>query len=205
MAPAKMKPPPPDLPLSYIQSVRYFLTRRQPAASRILLVESGARDLLEGLIPGIRSTYGSEIFVDLVTCYPGLPRGFDPRTTRVYRVNDYRGRQGRARLYRELATHGYNLLGIICCAQPIMTKWKWAIALRLPAKVFVLNENGDYFWLDRAHYAAIRHFVLFRAGLAGAGAVRTLARVFLFPFTVLYLLLYAATVHSKRALRRGHS
>ena len=185
--------------------MRYFLSRRLPDASRILLVESGARYLLEGLIPGIRSTYGERIFVDLVTCFPGLPRGFDPATTRVYRVNDYRGREGRARLYRELADNSYNILGIVCCAQPIMTKWKWVLALRLPAKVFVLNENGDYFWLDRAHYPAIRHFVLFRAGLAGAGAVRTVARVLLFPFTVLYLLLYAGMVHSRRALRRGHS
>ena len=201
----KLSRKPPDAWLGYIQSVRYFLTRRHPEARRILLVESGARYLLEGLIPGIRSTYGEDIFVDLVTCYPGLPRGFDPATTRVYRVTDYRGRSGRARLYRELADHRYNLVGIICCAQPIMTKWKWALALRLPAKIFVLNENGDYFWLDRAHYAAIRHFVLFRAGLAGAGAVRTLARLFLFPFTLLYLLLYAALIHSKRQLRRGHS
>ena len=31
------------------------------------------------------------------------------------------------------------------------------------------------------HLGTIRQFVLFRAGLAGAGAVRTLARVFSFP------------------------
>jgi thiosulfate reductase cytochrome b subunit len=47
--------------------------------------------------------------------------------------------------------------------------------------------------------------VLFRAGLAGAGAVRTLARFFLFPFTLLYLLLYATTVHFRRVLRGGNS
>ena len=73
------------------------------ATTRILLVESGPRYLVEELIPGIRSTYGSEIFVDLVTCYPGLPRGFEAASTRVYRVSDYRGRRGRARIYRELA------------------------------------------------------------------------------------------------------
>jgi hypothetical protein len=83
-----------------------------------------------------------------------------------------------------------------------MTKWKWVLALRIPAKVFVVNENGDYFWLDRQHLGVIRRFVLLRSGLAGAGAVRTLARLFLFPFTLLYLLLYAATVHARRALRR---
>jgi hypothetical protein len=115
------------------------------------------------------------------------------------------GRAGRKRLYAELDAQGYNIAGMVCSAQPIMTKWKWMLAARLPAKVFVLNENGDYFWLDHAHFSVIRHFVLYRAGLAGAGAVRTLARLFLFPFTVLYLLLYAAAVHSRRAGRGGHS
>jgi hypothetical protein len=69
----------------------------------------------------------------------------------------------------------------------------------------VLNENGDYFWLDYAHWPTIRHFVLFRAGLAGSGAVRTLARLALFPFTLLYLLLYASILHTRRALRSGRT
>jgi len=178
--------------------VRYFFTRLQPEAARILLVESGSRYLLEGIISGIRSTYGTEIFVDLVTCYPGLPEGFDSATTTVYRVTDYRGRAGRARLYRELSRNRYSIAGIICSAEPIMTKWKWVIAARLPAKFFILNENGDYFWLDYGHWALIRHFALYRAGLAGAGAVRTLARLALFPFTLLFLLCYAAAVHLTR-------
>jgi hypothetical protein len=191
--------------LIYIQCVRYFFTRRLPETARILLVESGPRCSIEGILAGLRDTYGEDVPVDLVTCYPGLPRGYDPTQTRVYRVSDYRGRAGREQLYRELGAQGYTILGIVCAAVPIMTKWKWVLALRLPAKVFVINENGDTFWLDHAHAGVMRHFVLFRAGLAGAGAVRTLARVFLFPFTLFYLLLYAATVHSKRALRRGHS
>ena len=82
-----------------------------------------------------------------------------------------------------------------------MTKWKWVLAARLPAKIFILNENGDYFWLDRGHLTTIRQFVLFRAGLTGAGAVRTLARLVSFPFTLLYLILYALTVHLRRKLR----
>lgn len=184
--------------------MRYFFTRGDPpAVERILLVESGSRDLLEGIISGIRQTYGETTPVDLLTCYSGLPEGFDPETTTIYRVTDYRGRAARKRLFRELAQNNYGIVGMICSAEPIMTKWKWVAALRLPAKVFVLNENGDYFWLDYAHWATIRHFVLFRAGLAGADAVRTLARFFLFPLTLLYLLLYASIVHSKRALRGG--
>jgi hypothetical protein len=45
--------------------------------------------------------------------------------------------------------------------------------------------------------------VLLRAGLAGAGAVRTLARAISFPFTLFYLLLYASVVHARRGLRKG--
>ena len=92
-------------------------------------------------------------------------------------------------------------MGIVCSGEPLMTKWKAALLWQVPAKVFVINENGDYFWLDRLHLKPIREFVLLRAGLAGAGAVRTLARLISFPFTLLYLLLYATVVHTRRALR----
>jgi len=183
--------------------VRYFLTGRLPPVHAILLVESGSRRLLEGLIPGLRRTWGSGIFIDLVTCYSGLPQGFQPENTRVYRVTDYRGRAARRRLYRELARNHYSLMGILCSGEPLMTKWKWALALRIPAKILIVNENGDYFWLDRMHLGQVRRFVLFRSGLAGAGAVRTLVRLVSFPFTLLYLLLYATAVHARRALRGG--
>jgi len=181
--------------------VKYFFTRRLPEGSRILLVESGSRYLLEALIPGIRSTYGNGIFVDLVTCYPGAPEGFHPENSTVYRVTDYRGSGGRSRLYRQLKSNRYDILGIVCSAEPILNKWKWMLAARLPAKVFILNENGDYFWVDYGHWSVIRHFALFRAGLAGAGAVRTLTRLALFPFTLLFLLFYAAFAHFRRATR----
>lgn len=143
------------------------------------------------------------MFIDLVSCYSSLPQGFRAESTRVYRVSDYRGRQARGRLYRELAQNRYSLMGVVCSGEPVMTKWKWVLALRIPAKVFVINENGDYFWLDRTNLGAIRNFVLFRSGLAGAGAVRTLVRLVSFPFTLFYLLLYATAAHARRALRRG--
>lgn len=182
--------------------MRYFLTGRQPPAGGILLVESGSRAVIEGVLPGLRRTWGEGVPIDLVTCFAAPPRGF-AEDARLYRVADYRGREGRRRLYRELLSNRYALAGIVCSGEPLMTKWKWALALRLPAKVFVINENGDYFWLDRKHVGAIRRFVMFRAGLAGAGAVRTLASFAAFPFTLGYLLLYATTVHARRAMR-GH-
>jgi hypothetical protein len=180
--------------------MRYFLRRSFPPFSRVLLIESGSRDLFENLLPKFYEAHPG-MRADLVTCYAGAPKSFRADQGAVYRVTDYPDGHSRKRLYKELAANRYTILGVICSAEPIMTKWKWMLAARLPGKVFVLNENGDYFWLDRGHLSNIRYFILFRAGLTGAGAVRTLARVVLFPFTLLYLILYAATIHFRRALR----
>ncbi len=182
--------------------MRYFLTGRLPEVTSILLVESGTRGLLEGVIGGLRQAWGDRIQIDLVTCYATLPKGFEPHNTRVYRVGDYRGRAARRRLYRELAGNRYALVGIVCSGEVVMAKWKWALALRIPAKLFIINENGDYFWFDRMHLGVIRQFVLFRSGLAGSGAVRTLVRMISFPFTLLYLILYATFAHTRRAIHR---
>jgi hypothetical protein len=176
-----------------------FLRLGFPAAARILLVESGSRHLLEAVLPYLRETFGEQAPVGLVTCYAGLPAGL-PEGAGVYHIHNYRGRQGRKRLYRELLASGVSVLVILCSGEPIMTKWKWALALRLPVRLLVVNENGDFFWFDRSNWKIIRHFILFRAGLSGGDAVRTIGQTLLFPFTLAFLLLYAAGIHLRRRL-----
>jgi hypothetical protein len=180
--------------------VRYFWTRREPPIARILFIESGSRSLIEGILPHFRSVWGPDTPIDLVTCYAGLPKGFGPETV-VYRVTDYTSPEGRKEFLRHLRSREYTMAGMICSVEPIMTKWKWLIALRVPAKVFILNENGDYFWLHRENAASIRGFILFRLGLSGAGAIRTIGRLLVFPFSVLFLLLYAFAAHAGRIMR----
>ena len=180
--------------------MRYWLSNRLPSFSRVLLIESGSRQLLEDLLSGLYDVHPG-MNADLVTCYAGLPLKFDASRGKVFRVADYNGPAARKRLYAELTANRYDVVGIICSAEPIMVKWKWSLATRIRAKLFILNENGDYFWFDRGHWGSIRHFLLFRAGLSGAGAVRTIGRLILFPLTLLYLILYAATVHLRRQLR----
>ena len=180
--------------------MRYWLSKRVPPFSRVLLIESGNRQLFEDLLDGLYDVH-PEMTADLLTCFAGAPHKFQYQRGKVFRVTDYPNSRARKLLYAELMANRYTVVGMICAGVPIMTKWKWSIAARLPAKVFILNENGDYFWLDRGHWSAIRHFALFRAGLTGAGAVRTLVRLILFPLTLLYLILYAATVHLRRRLR----
>lgn len=179
--------------------MRGFFTRRQPEFTRILLIESGGRSLLNDYLPALYRIHGGGVVTDLLTCFAGLPEGFQ-ETGSVYRVTDYPDSEARARLVAELKSNRYAAVGMICSGEPIMTKWKWMLAARIPAKVFVLNENGDSFWLDFSHAGVIRHFILFRAGLTGAGAVPTIARLIFFPVTLAYLVAYAAWVHLRRQI-----
>jgi hypothetical protein len=180
--------------------VRYFFSRHEPPLTRVLFIESGARSLSEGLLPHLHVMWGDDVEIDLVTCYDGLPSGW-PASTKVFRVGDYGSGEGRKRLVRELRARRYSFAGMICSAESIMTKWKWLIALRLPAKFFIVNENGDYFWVQRANSPTIRRFFLIRFGLAGEGSLRTAARLLMFPFSLLFLMLYALFVHLRRRLR----
>jgi hypothetical protein len=178
--------------------LKRFLSKRVPKLDRIVLVESGAREIFEKLLPGL---YEHCPNIDVVTCFGGPPVNFRDDAGRVYDISEYHGREGRKRLYAELWDNSYSAVGIICADQPIMTKWKWAVAAQLPGKLFIVNENVDFFWVDRGNWRTVKHFVLFRAGLSGADAVRTLTQLAALPFTLLYLVLYAGWVHSMRRLR----
>jgi hypothetical protein len=178
--------------------LRHFLRTHIPDCSRILLIESGPRAVIERVILHVRELFGDDVEIDLVTCYAGEPAGFRGR---VYNVNDYGGAAGRDALWADLVPRNYCAAGVICAAVPIMTKWKWWLAFKAPAKIFIINENADYFWLDRAHLRQLRKFVTHRLGISGAAAVPSLARLVIFPLTLAYLLLYAATVHLRRRIR----
>ena len=146
--------------------MRYVVSKKVPPFRRVLLIESGRRQLLEDLLNGLYQVH-PDMRADLITCYGGAPQHFDPGRGFIYRVTDYPSPAARKQLYSELAANAYTVVGILCSAEPIMTKWKWMLAARLPAKVFILNENGDYFWLDRGHWSTIRHFVLVPGGPVG--------------------------------------
>jgi hypothetical protein len=174
-----------------------FFRLHLPPVSNALLVESGSRQVLESALPGLMRLLGDGVSFDLVTCYAGLPEGL-PESASVYTVHEYRARGGPGVLVRELAAHRPDVMAMICSGEPIMTLWKWGLALRLPVKVIVINENGDFFWLDRSNWSTIRRFALVRSGLAGGGAVRAIMSVVLFPFTLAFLLIYAACLHIRR-------
>lgn len=185
--------------------MRYFWRRRPPPFTKMLVVESGSRQVLEESIPRFRAVFGDGFSIDLLTCLPGLPQGLDPATTRMFHVTDCATRSDRWRLLRQLRSARYPVLGIICSDEPVMTPWKAAAALLLPSKVVIFNENSDFFWLDWRHRKTIRQFLFYRAGLLEDDAVPKLAHIVAFPFILTYLLLYAAYVHAARAFRLAFS
>lgn len=181
--------------------MRYFLSRRAAPLTGVLLIESGSRSLIDRVAPHLRATWARDVPIDLVTCFGGVPAGLGAEAS-VYRTTDYTTPEKRKELVRQLRARNYSMLGMICSGEPIMTKWKWMIALRLPVKVFIINENGDYFWVNREQSAVVREFCLIRMGLAGEGAIRTIGRLLIFPFSLLFLLLYAFVAHSGRMVRQ---
>ncbi|HEU0121296.1 MAG TPA: hypothetical protein VFQ91_12280 [Bryobacteraceae bacterium] len=181
--------------------MRFFISNHVPPFDRVAIVESGSRQLLEDLLPVLYKAHGDGIRLDLITCYAGEPKAFRPERGEVYRITNYNGHAGREQLLAELRQRHYSITGIVCSGEPIMTKWKWMLALRLPGKVFLLNENGDYVWVDRGHLSILIQFLLVRLDLAGAGAVLTLGRILLFPLSFFYLLAFAGVVHLRRKAR----
>jgi hypothetical protein len=180
--------------------MRLFFSRATPEFTQLVLVESGSRYILDNLLPGLTRLYGERLRIDLVTCFTGVPAGFPPGS-RIFRVWDYPTPAARKHLLKELLAAQPQVCGIICSGEPVMTKWKWWLAFRITAKVFVLNENGDYYWFDYSNWRTMLHFIFFRLGLTGADPFTTLTRLLLFPFTLCYLLLYAAVVHLRRKVR----
>ncbi|MCS7026828.1 MAG: hypothetical protein NZV14_18665 [Bryobacteraceae bacterium] len=180
--------------------MRLFFSKSLPNFERLLLVESGSRHLIENLLPGLRALYGDSLEVDLVTCFQGQPAGLT-EGSRIFRVWDYPDGKSRRKLLEQLRARQYTVGGILCSGEPVMTKWKWWLLWKVPAKFFVMNENGDYYWFDYSNWRTMLHFLLFRAGLTGADAVTTVKQVLLFPFTVLFLVCYAARAHLRRKVR----
>lgn len=185
--------------------MRWVLSRRVPPPTRILLVESGPRTIAEGVIPRLREVFGSEVPIDLLTCLPTDPGNLHPAAGPgrgdVFRVIECPDQSSRWRLLRKIRARRHTIAAILCAGSPIMAPWKTAALVLFPAKFLIVNENSDFFWLDRGHWRAISQFLLHRTGLLEESAVRTVARLAAFPFTLAFLLAYAGGVHLVRLVR----
>lgn len=181
--------------------MRYWFRGTLPSVTRVLLVESGPRPLAQRFGPILRLICGGAVDVDLLTCYEAPADGSQILPRRVYRTKEYVSRGARAALLKELRANDYQVLAIFCADSPVLQRWKWWLALRLPVKVLLVNENADCFWLDRSNWRNAKSLLAARWGLQGTASLRTLVELAAFPFVVAYLLIYAVFAHSRRAFR----
>lgn len=190
-------------PDSWHRFSRYLVARRSPGWDRILLVESGPRELAERVLQNMRAV-NPTVAIDVLTCYQGAPAGM-PDESEVYSVNEHRGWGNRSRLAAALAARQYCVTGVICAGTPVLPKWKWWAAWHArPSKILIVNENADWFWLDAYHLAFVGRLVAARLGIghgAGERMLDLVGHAVVFPFALAYLLAFAAYVHLRRALR----
>jgi hypothetical protein len=180
--------------------MRLFFRSTGVAMDRVLVVESGSRRIAERFLTHLYASHPADR-VDVLTCYEGAPSTFDPSRGSLISIHSSSGFAGRRQLITGLARSGYNVVGMLCSGEAIMTRWKWAVALRIPAKVLIINENVDYYWFDRGNLSNMRAMVKHRFGVHTVSSPQLLVGSFLFPFILLYLLIYAGWIHSRRLLR----
>jgi hypothetical protein len=177
-----------------------FLSRSAAPFTRVLLVESGSCGIAEQVLASFYERHSAGT-VDLLSYLDGAPASFRTEQGEVLRSFDYSSRAGRRELIRELRSRRYDVLAIICSGEPYLARYKFALAALIPAKVLVINENADYFWLNRGSFGILCKLFAARAGLAGEGSSRVVARIATFPFMLVFLLAFAARVHLMRQLR----
>ncbi|HXE15364.1 MAG TPA: hypothetical protein VN633_24780 [Bryobacteraceae bacterium] len=176
-----------------------FASRWTPKLRHVLLIESGSRDAAGKFLAEIYGLAENER-VDVLTCYRTAPNAFDAARGRIFFTHDAQNR-GRGELFEVLSQSGYSAICMLCTGDSIMTKWKWAAAARIPAKVLIVNENADSFWLDRGHLRDLRNLLIERSGMKQMTPLRTLAHAIAFPFTLAILVSFAGYMKSRRVLR----
>lgn len=180
--------------------MRLFLRPAGVVMERVLLVESGSRAIAERFLTHLYATHPAHR-VDVLTCYAGAPSSFDATRGSVISIHNAAEFAGRLQLIAGLARNGYNVVSVLCSGESIMTRWKWTVALRVPAKLLIVNENVDYFWFDCGNMSNMRAMLKHRFGVHTVSSPQLAVSTVLFPFILLYLLAYAGWIHTRRLLR----
>ncbi len=177
--------------------MKCFFSRKIPLARDVLLLESGSPEVARRAVGEIQKIFPGARY-HLCTCHPvSAENAF----ASVFRVNDYASHWERMRVLLSWRQKGWEVLAILCTGEAIMARWKWLALALLPAKVLVVNENADFFWLDWGNRKTLRRFVRMRLGVGQIELLSTVARALVFPITLLILLGTAGFLYSRRGWR----
>jgi hypothetical protein len=180
-----------------LHSLRRFWSLATPPLRRVLLIESGSREYAENWLRWLY-TENANACVDLLTCFDGQPACL--HNGAVFRTQDYVDKPSRRALIDEFRRNRYDVIAVMCTGEPVMTKWKWYIAAAVPAKILIVNENADWFWLHRDQWSTVWKFASARLGLTGAGAARAPMQLVALPFSLTYCIAATLYFHLRRRL-----
>jgi hypothetical protein len=177
--------------------MRGILQRAHPSFERVLVIESGPRDITEKFLRHVYDAHGCRQ-LDLLTCYDTAPESFDAGRGNFICVTNPEIATKRTRTAVAIGRSRYNIVATLCTGSPVLRNWKLLIALLTPAKLVLVNEHGDYFLFDYWHRNAAQSMLLRRLDVAGALRLELVGEIVWFPVTVAYLASYAALLHAKR-------
>ena len=174
--------------------MKYFFRRKFPGAADVLLIESGSPEVARRALGGIRQIFPRARY-HLLTCWSDPPTGL---FASILRASDYPSGWEKVRLLVSLARRKWRVLAILCTGESVLWRWKMLALALLPAKVLIVNENADFFWLDWANRRTLRRFLAIRWGVNRDEILSTALRAMVFPLTLLFLILTALFLYSRR-------
>jgi hypothetical protein len=180
--------------------MKYFFRRKIPLAKDVLFIESGSPGVVSKALPRIRNIFPAAR-CHLCTCWPDAP---GPGFTSVFRATDYPSTWNKLNLLLSFRRKRWEVLAVLCTGEPFLWRWKVLAILLLPAKVLIVNENADFFWLDWDNQSRLRRFLGIRWGVNREEFFSTLGRVLVFPGTLLILLSTALFLYARRWRRLAY-
>jgi hypothetical protein len=171
-----------------------FFGRKFPSGGDVLIIESGSPHITDRAVIGLHRMFPNSP-LHLATCWPNRAgRDF----AQVFAVGEYAGRSEKVGLLGSFRRHGYSVLALLCSGEPIMNLWRTLALLLVPAKVIIINENGDFFWLSWENRTMLRSFLSARWGVNLRHGLKIVLLALAFPFTVLFLMLTALYYYLRR-------
>ena len=179
--------------------MKYFFRKKVPLAHDVLFIESGSPEVTRRALEGIRQIFPGARH-HLLTCWPDAP---SVRFDTVFRASKYPTWWSKLHLLLSIRRKGWEVMAILCTGERILWRWKIVALVLVPAKVLVVNENADFFWLYWGNWRTLQQLLALRWGVNLLGVnlgelCSTALRALVFPFTLLFLLLIATSLYTRR-------
>ena len=179
--------------------MKYFFRQKIPVVHNVLFIESGSREVAHQAWEGVQRIFPGARY-HLLTCLPDPP---SVRFDTVFRASKYPSWWSKLCLLFSIRRKGWQVMVILCTGERILWRWKIVALALVPAKVLVVNENADFFWLHWGNWRTLRQLLAVRWGvnlleMNLGGLCSTAFRALVFPFTLLFLLFIAASLYTHR-------